>query len=122
MQRTQIPISPHQSWPAICFTCYHIPLMELEYKTVQPSSRRRHIWLQLTLLIGFILCLILGVGALAALLLLKTEPKTAPALSPLSTIPVDKIAANHALAQLAGDPAKALAYQAVQAGELDLAN
>jgi len=96
--------------------------MELEYKTVQPSSRRRHIWLQLTLLIGFILCLILGVGALAALLLLKTEPETAPALSPLSTIPVDKIAANHALAQLAGDPAKALAYQAVQAGELDLAN
>src|SRR6476659_4885486 len=96
--------------------------MELEYETAQPSTRRRHIWLQLTLLIGFIFCLIVGVGALAALFMLKTEPKDAPALSPLSTLPVDKIAAGHALAQLAGDPSKALAYQALQAGELDLAN
>jgi hypothetical protein len=96
--------------------------MELQYGTVQPSTRRRHVWLQLTLLIGFIFCLIIGVGALAALFLLKTEPKDAPALSPLATLPVDKIAASHALAQLAGDPAKALAYQALQAGELDLAN
>jgi len=96
--------------------------MELEYETVQPSTRRRHIWLQLTLLIGFIFCLILGVGALAALFLLKTEPESVPAVSPLSTIAVSNIAANHALGQLAGDPAKALAFQATQAGELDLAN
>jgi hypothetical protein len=99
--------------------------MELEYQKAnppsQPSPRRRHLWLQLTLLIGFIFCLILGVGALAALFILQTEPETAPAISPISTLPVDNIAPHHALVQLAGDPAQALAYQAIQAGELDLA-
>ena len=85
-----------------------------------PSSRR-NLWLQLTLLIGFIFCLVIGVGALAVLFLVQTEPDTAPALSPLSTMPVEQIAAPHALVQLAGDPSEALAYQAVQAGELDLA-
>jgi hypothetical protein len=95
--------------------------MELEYTKAQPSTRRRHLWLHLTLLIGFIFCLILGVGALTALFLLQTEPETAPSVSPLSTLPVDQIAPQHALVQLAGDPAEALAYQAIQAGELDLA-
>ncbi len=95
--------------------------MELEYENTKQIPRRRQLWLQLTLLIGFIFCLILGVGALSALFLLKTEPETAPGVSPLSTLPVDQIAAHHALVQLAGDPPKALAYQAIQAGELDLA-
>jgi hypothetical protein len=96
--------------------------MELQYENAKPSTHRRHLWLQLTLLIGFIFCLLLGVGALAALFLLQTEPETAPATSPLTTIPVDQIAPHHALVQLAGDPARALAYQALQAGELDLAS
>lgn len=95
--------------------------MELEYENAKPSTRRRNVWLQLTLLIGFIFCLILGVGALAALFLIQTEPETAPAVSPISTMPVEQITAPHALAQLAGDPPEALAYQAIQAGELDLA-
>lgn len=95
--------------------------MELEYANAKPSSRRRHLWLQLTLLIGFIVCLILGVGALAAMFILRTEPETAPGVSPLLALPVAGIAPHHALVQLAGDPPKALAYQAIQAGELDLA-
>jgi hypothetical protein len=95
--------------------------MELEYVNANPSVRRRHLWLQLTLLIGFIFCLLLGVGALAALFLVQSEPETAPAQSTLATLPTAQIAPHHALVQLAGDPPEALAYQAVQAGELDLA-
>lgn len=94
--------------------------MELEYENAKHSSRR-NLWLQLTLLIGFIFCLLLGIGALAALFILQMEPETAPEQSPLATLRVEQIAPHHALAQLAGDPAKALAYQALQAGELDLA-
>lgn len=95
--------------------------MELEYVNTNPASRRPNLWLQLTLLIGFIFCLIVGVGALAALFLVQTEPETAPALSPLANMPVESITPHHALVQLAGDPPEALAYQALQAGELDLA-
>lgn len=95
--------------------------MELEYANTKPPSRRRHLWLQITLLIGFIFCLILGVGALTALFLVQTEPENAPGVSPLLELPVENIAPYHALIQLAGDPPKALAYQAIQAGELDLA-
>jgi hypothetical protein len=94
--------------------------MGLQFEKAKPTARR-HLWLQLTLLIGFIFCLLLGVGALAALFIVQTEPETAPAISPLSTLPVDQIAPHHALQQLAGDPPEALAYQAIQAGELDLA-
>jgi hypothetical protein len=94
--------------------------MELEYVNANPSSRR-HLWLQLTLLIGFVFCLILGVGALATLFFVQSEPETAPARSALATLPTAQIAPHHALVQLAGDPPEALAYQAVQAGELDLA-
>ncbi|MCC6457857.1 MAG: hypothetical protein IT328_23075 [Caldilineaceae bacterium] len=95
--------------------------MQLEYENANPSPRRRHVWLQLTLLIGFIFCLILGVGALSALFLLQTEPETPPGVSQLAALPTDQIAPHHALVQLTGDPSKALAYQALQAGELDLA-
>lgn len=94
--------------------------MQLQYEN-EKASTRRHLWLQLTLLIGFIFCLILGVGALAALFLIQMEAETAPSSSPLAALPVDQIAPHHALVQLAGDPPKALAYQAIQAGELDLA-
>jgi hypothetical protein len=96
--------------------------MELQYDKVKPSTHHRHFWLQLTLLIGFIFCLVLGVGALSALFLVQTEPETNTGISTLSTLPVDQINPSHALVQLAGDPPKALAYQAIQAGELDLAN
>jgi hypothetical protein len=95
--------------------------MELQYDNANPSPRRRHLWLQFTLLIGFIFCLVLGVGALSALFLLQTQPETAPGTSPLATLPVEQIAPHHALVQLMGDPPKALAFQALQAGELDLA-
>jgi hypothetical protein len=83
-------------------------------------QRRSQLWLQLTLIIGFTFCLILGVGALAALFLSQTEPAPSaaavlPGYSPGDIVP------QHALLQLAGDPAAPLATQALQAGELDLA-
>ena len=95
--------------------------MELEYSNGKRTSRRRNLWLQLTLSIGFIFCLILGVGALSALFLIRTDPESQPGVSPLAILPTEGITPSHALAQLMGDPPKALAYQALQAGELDLA-
>ena len=94
--------------------------MELQYENAKPSTRRQ-LWLQLTLLIGFIFCLVVGMGALAAVFILRTEPEATPAVAPLATLPVEQITPHHALAQLAGDPPAALAFQAIHAGELDLA-
>jgi hypothetical protein len=95
--------------------------MELQYGNADPTRRRPNFWLQLTLLIGFIFCLIIGVGALAALLLVQTEPESTAGVAPITQVPVAGVAPQHALTLLAGDPPKALAHQALQAGELDLA-
>lgn len=94
--------------------------MELQYGNADPARRPPNFWLQLTLLIGFLFCLIIGVGALAALLLVRTEPEPLAGVAPITQVPVAAIAPQHALALLSGDPPKALAYQALQAGELDL--
>ncbi len=83
-------------------------------------QRRSQLWLQLTLIIGFTFCLILGVGALAALYLVQAEPATSDATAFPGFRP-GAIAPHHALLQLTGDPAAPLAGQAIQAGELDLA-
>ncbi|HXF64604.1 MAG TPA: hypothetical protein VNK95_23435 [Caldilineaceae bacterium] len=95
--------------------------LELEYPEQRRLRRRPQAWLQLTLLIGFLFCLLLGVGALAALMLLQTEPAIDENASPLASFPRQQIIPHHALAQLAGDPPAALAFQALQAGELDTA-
>ncbi len=93
--------------------------MELEYP--RRARRRPQVWLQMTLLIGFLFCLVLGVGALAALVLMQTQPPAEDTGSPLATVPYTQIVPQHALMQLAGDPPAALANQALNAGELDLA-
>lgn len=93
--------------------------MQLEYP--RRARRRPQVWLQLTLLIGFLFCLVLGVGALAALVVVQTEPPAQKTESPLAAFPRSQIVPQHALMQLTGDPADALAYQALAAGELDLA-
>lgn len=94
--------------------------MELDYPKRPPLRRNPNLWLQMTLLIGFIFCLLLGVGALTALVLLRSEP-AAPTHEVREPVSFAQITAQHALRQLAGDPADALAYQALPAGELDLA-
>ncbi len=93
--------------------------MELEYP--RRTRRRPQVWLQLTLLIGFLFCLVLGVGALAALVIVQSDTPPQDTGSPLAAFPRSQIVPQHALMQLAGDPADALAYQALAAGELDLA-
>ena len=99
--------------------------MEMEYskRTPDPTMLRHRpqTWLQLTLLIGFIFCLFIGVGALVALFLVQTEQEAEPVTLPLTALPMTGITPQHALLRLAGDPPAALAYQALQAGELDLA-
>jgi tetratricopeptide (TPR) repeat protein len=87
----------------------------------RPARRRSQVWLQLTLIIGFTFCLILGVGALAALFLVQAEPTVTVDPAGIPGYVVGEIAPAHALLQLAGDPPGALATQALQAGELDLA-
>jgi hypothetical protein len=94
--------------------------MELDYPKRPPLHRNPNLWLQMTLLIGFIFCLLLGVGALTALVLLRSEPAS-PTTAVREPLALAQITAQHALRQLAGDPADALAYQALPAGELDLA-
>jgi hypothetical protein len=93
--------------------------MQLDYP--RRTRRRPQVWLQLTLLIGFLFCLVLGVGALAALVVVQTEPPAQESTSPFAAVARSQIVPQHALMQLTGDPADALAYQALAAGELDLA-
>ncbi len=88
----------------------------------QPTlSHHPTFWLQMTLLIGFIFCLLVGIGALTALLLLRSLPTEAPVASRPGGLVTIAMTPHHALRQLAGDPAEALAFQALPAGELDLA-
>lgn len=85
-------------------------------QTNQTKSRG---WLQPLLLMGFIICLIIGLVALGALWWLYRAPVT---LRPTSTLPSfhpEQILPQLALMQLAGDPSDALAYQALNAGEIE---
>lgn len=76
-------------------------------------------WLQPLLLLGFIICLIIGLGALGALWWLYRAPATLRPASALPTFRTEQIIPQLALMQLAGDPSEALAYQALNAGEFE---
>jgi hypothetical protein len=87
----------------------------------RPARRRRR-WLEGLLLVGFTLCLLVGLAALAVLWRLSTNP--APILAPndpLTTLRTERILPTLALAELAGDPPDALANQALSAGQLETA-
>lgn len=86
----------------------------------QTVQRRR--WLETVLLLGFIVCLLIGLGALIAFWRLNSQ-RTPPVRldDPLASLQVGQIVPALALAELAGDPAEALAYQALQAGQLETA-
>lgn len=84
----------------------------------RPVRRRR--WLETILLLGFIVCLFIGLGALIAFWRLNSMQTPAVRLDdPLASLQVGQIAPALAVAELAGDPAEALAYQALQAGQLE---
>jgi len=84
-----------------------------------PKFRRRRAgWLQTLLIVGFIICFGLSALALTALWWLTDSP-TAPQSSGQLTIAQSEILPSLALMELAGDPASALAYQALQAAQLE---
>lgn len=85
-------------------------------QTNQTKSRG---WLQPLLLLGFIICLIIGLTALGALWWLYRAPAALRSTSPLPTFRTEQIIPQLALMQLAGDPSEALAYQALTAGEIE---
>lgn len=98
--------------------------LELDYDQPtpqRPQPKRRRSRLEPLLLLAFILCLLIGLGALGAMLWLTTSSAPQATRPALSTVRDTKIAPRLALHQLAGDSAVPLAYQAVEAGELETA-
>ncbi len=83
------------------------------------SVRRR--WLELTLLIGFLLSLVLGVGALAVIFVLGDVAEPAAPLDALAAVQADRIPPQYALLELAGDPTVSLIRQAIDAGQVETA-
>ena len=78
--------------------------------------------MEVTLITGFIVSLVIGLGAAAALIVSLRGDETTLSTPTTQTINVERIVPQLALAQLAGDSAEALAYQAAAAGELDTAS
>lgn len=103
-----------------------LPCMQLEYESEGPNrsrtTRKRGPWVEVTLITGFIISLLIGMGALAALWVSTRGDETSLTIPASQTIHPDAIVPQLALAELAGDPAEALAYQAIAAGELDTAS
>jgi hypothetical protein len=87
---------------------------------VAVSPRRRLRWLEVLLVIAFIFCLLVGLGALSIFwrLYFVAEP-VMQTDNPVLSLQPESILPQLALRQLAGDPAEALAAQAFYAGELE---
>ncbi|MCE7988235.1 MAG: hypothetical protein DYG89_44315 [Caldilinea sp. CFX5] len=71
------------------------------------------------MLLGFIICLTVGLLALGALWWLYRAPSATSAATTLPAFQPARIVPSLALMQLAGDPVEALAYQAINAGETE---
>ena len=97
----------------------------MTYQMSQPPAesavQRPYIWLERLLVVAFILCILVGGLAFAALLTLRGD-QPAPVLAPpLTTLRSGQVRQDLALRELAGDPAAGLAAQAIQAGYLETA-
>jgi len=95
--------------------------METDFGDSRPVQRQRRSRLEPVLLLSFILCLLIGVGALAAMVWLQGNQSELPSESIRTTIDYNRINPQLALRQLTGDASIPLAYQAVEAGELHTA-
>lgn len=91
----------------------------MEQEAAPTRSRR---WLERFLLAAFLGCLLIGMGALAALILLRTAQRPALDAPPLETLDPARVTPALALMELAGDPVDALVYQALNAGEAGTAH
>lgn len=85
----------------------------------QANQTKSRGWLQPLLLLGFIICLIIGLVALGALWWLYRAPSVLRSTAALPVFHSEQIVPQLALMQLAGDPSEALAYQALNAGEIE---
>jgi len=99
----------------------HFELNENRRQDHRRRPGKRRSWLEIILLVGFILCLLIGAASLGAFWLLYqgTEP-TMPDTE-LQTFRAQDIVPQLALMELAGDSPNALAHQALNAGEIDTA-
>lgn len=95
--------------------------MDIQFASPQPVLRKRRKRLEYLLLLSFFLCLLIGIGALGTLWWLYSVEVPTPTPSLRQSLRPEQISAPLALHQLFGDPAEALAHQAINAGELDTA-
>ncbi len=85
------------------------------------SPLRPHRWLERLLLLIFLLCLLVGLGALALFFVVRNSAQPSLNVDPLRSVRVNLISPSIALRQLSGDGAAALAAQTIQAGYLETA-
>ena len=90
--------------------------------TLDRNERRGKPWLEITLLSAFLVCLLIGLLALAAFMLYRGSSEPNLADDPLRAFEISEVSPVLAIKQLTGDPANALAYQALNAGELTTAH
>jgi hypothetical protein len=93
--------------------------MRIESSWAREPRPKRRLWLQSLLLLGFLICLISGLLALGALWWLYETPLASQSNPRLSVLQTERIVPQLALMHLAGDANEALAYQALNAGELE---
>lgn len=87
---------------------------------IEPPRRRRR-GLETVLIVGFLVCLVIGIAAFVGLWMLSQTPQTSLEGSSFQLFQPDQVSIGLAVRQLAGDPVSALAGQAIQAGELPTA-
>jgi hypothetical protein len=85
------------------------------------NPRRRNVWLERLLLAAFILCLLVGLGALGIWWTLRDTHEPVLAGDSLAAVRIPLVLPQLALRQLAGDVPDGLAVQAMQAGEHETA-
>lgn len=94
--------------------------MESSYSPVRPRRRRRG--LEIIFILGFIICLLLGLAALGALWYLRGDDATSPNIAdPFTLLKPEQVLLALATRDLAGDDTSALVRQALGAGEIETA-
>ena len=97
--------------------------MQYSYDLPSPvPEARRSSWFEFALVAGFFLSLLIGIAALAAFWLVYSTSTPELIAPPLSALAIEQIQPPLALQELTGDPALALAHQALAAGELATAH
>jgi hypothetical protein len=85
----------------------------------KPERRGGKPWLEITLLSAFIVSLLIGLFSLALFFLYSNSRESNLDDTPLTAFDPELVLPSLAIKYLAGDPANALAYQALNAGELN---